>query len=236
MTSLVTVDIAATASSLTQTATVKTDLNISVSTYDTFIAALIVRASAIIASYCGRTFGRQTVTETFRFNTFFGYPVSYDRGAALILTHTPIVSITTVTENAEVLTGSGYEANLNAGLIYRLSDGSPATWVTPTVIQYQSGFILPGEVGTRNLPYEIEDCCIALGQSGILRPGSRRRSSPSVSHRGRCRQLHLCEFEQPEHELGRRHESHAGAICHAVVLMPSHGSFRIKCSVSLDAR
>lgn len=66
----------------------------------------------------GRTIARATKTQTF------------DGGcSALLLTHTPVISITSIVESGITLAATDYTANLSAGIIYRGGQQSPRSWL-----------------------------------------------------------------------------------------------------------
>lgn len=81
---------------------------------DSRVERAVNAAGEMIASYCGRTFERGTVTE---------YPESAGR-PYLMLARPPIISITSITERGGVVTSTDYEClgkNADAGLVLRLS-------------------------------------------------------------------------------------------------------------------
>jgi uncharacterized phiE125 gp8 family phage protein len=140
---------------LTTLADVKAALNISGTTDDTFLTASIERASAAVESYCNRTFGTRTETQTFRLDR------SRQR---LILKAVPVTSITSVTEAGTTLTTADYELDASAGFLDRL-DGSDklSTWAaSKIVVTYVAGYVLPGASGTVTLPADVQACTIDL--------------------------------------------------------------------------
>jgi len=152
---------------------------------DYHLAALIDRASAIIAAYIGQPLGLRTVQETFRLSWTtagpstqnvmpYGTPLD-STIQPLLLQFYPVPSILSVTENTVTLDPSAdYEAD--AGSLYRLRNGLRSWWAVPTiVVTYQTGWSLPNDL-SRNLPHDIEDACLSLVQSGFY----NRASNPSV--------------------------------------------------------
>lgn len=134
---------------------VKAALSVTGSTDDTFIDSLIERASAAVESYCRRTFGTRTVTQTFRL----------DRGRQrLILDAVPVTSITSVTEAGTALTADDYELDAGAGFLDRLDgDDGLSTWAaSKIVIVFVAGYVLPGAGGTVTLPADIQAATIDL--------------------------------------------------------------------------
>jgi hypothetical protein len=66
----------------------------------------------------GRTIIRKTVTETF------------DGGqSAILLTNTPVISVTTIVESGVTLAATDYTVNLKAGIVYRGGQQSPRSWL-----------------------------------------------------------------------------------------------------------
>lgn len=81
---------------------------------------------------------------------------------SLVLARWPLVSIEMIIEAGAALAGSDFEAEADKGLICRLAgDGERADWCGNIVIDYQAGYILPGEPG-RTLPDDIERAAILL--------------------------------------------------------------------------
>lgn len=150
MDSIVTVTVAASTYDLTTTAAVKTELGITVSTYDALITQWIHDESARIARYCGRVFPQETVSEAFR-------PDSRDRMVdSLILTRSPVISITTVTENTDAaLDAAYYETAKPAGLLYRLCDDARVYWTAAKVVVVYVG-------GYATIPYDLASACMTL--------------------------------------------------------------------------
>lgn len=159
------------ADGLTTKEVVKTELSISSTSDDGFIDTLIAQASDMIAKHCGRIFHRVTVTETLPGT---GTP-------SLLLTHTPVVSITSVTHDGSTVSSTAYTIeDAECGLLWNdslwnrhtlylwnverhpHSDGQRAWSIT-----YRAGYVTPEEVastastlGARTLPYDVERACI----------------------------------------------------------------------------
>ena len=149
MASILTIVTAATVRALTTRDAVKGDLGLSGSGDDAWIDAQILAVSSAIEAFCGRTFARETVTETWR-----GFCQEL-----VILDRAPVASITSVVEDGVTLAASDYELDAQKGLIYRLSGDCRAWWRTQKlVVTYAGGFLLPGQVGA-NLPADIERAC-----------------------------------------------------------------------------
>lgn len=163
----ITVDTPAIATDLALVDSIKVELNITDATQDAFLATLVSQASDIVRAYCGRVFERETVTEK----------LEGSGNTELLLTRTPIVSVTSITVNAvAVLTTEFTIEDPDAGvLIKHTIDDPPAPviWETPPflirgisrrpsifgskniVIVYVSGYLLPGE-SNRTLPKDLE--------------------------------------------------------------------------------
>jgi hypothetical protein len=76
-------------------------------------------ASAAVAGDLGRTITPTAVTTT------------VDGGSGLILLHTsPIISITSISENGVTLAGTDYVADLTAGILYRGTQQAAKSWGT----------------------------------------------------------------------------------------------------------
>jgi hypothetical protein len=89
-----------------------------------------------------------------------------------------------IIEAGAALAGSDFEAEADNGLLYRLAgDGERTDWCGKIVIDYQAGYILPGEPG-RTLPDDIERAAILLVKTAWFArtrdPLIRSESTPSV--------------------------------------------------------
>lgn len=181
---MLTVTAAASSRQLTTTTTLKTELNISGSTYDAQLSSIIDQASAAIASYCNREFAKETVSET----------LQGVGGHNLMVTRTPIVSVTSITFDAATVPTTDYTVNEpNAGIIYskcggwndtarrcvgasRIPDAQSREYLYTVV--YVAGYVLPSfGSGTRDLPYDIERACVEFCKAFWL----RRQRDPSIA-------------------------------------------------------
>lgn len=90
----------------------------------------------------GRTIARKSVSETFD-----GYR------SALLLTNTPLISITTVVESGITLTaGVDFTADVRAGIVYRGGQQSPRPWLwgrQNVVITYVAGYTDPPRIARK---------------------------------------------------------------------------------------
>lgn len=154
--SIVTVTTAATNRQLTTLDRVKTELGITGSANDDALETKIDEASAAIESYLARPLAREPVSEVFRLPCAVLW---------LMLDRWPVTTLTSVTEDTTALTVSTeYEADLGAGRVRRLCSGY-STWWAPqpsTTVVYTAGYVLPGDTGTRTLPYDIEAAAVKL--------------------------------------------------------------------------
>lgn len=152
--SIVTVTNAASGFRLTTLDRVKSELGISGTADDTLLGAKIDEASAAVTLYCDRVFALETVSEQFRLTSCV---------PSLILARRPVVTLGAIVEDGLTLADADREIDKEAGLLYRL-DGQDARCEWPALkitVSYSAGYVLPGNSG-RNLPYDIEACCIEL--------------------------------------------------------------------------
>lgn len=142
-----TVSVAATSKDMTLAATVKTELGITDSDHDAYIALLIQEESAAAVAYCDREFARETVIESFRLE-------NEDRCVVgLYLSRVPVASITSVVEDGVTLTAADYELAAAAGRLYRLDGaGSRSEWAkAKIVVTYAGGYVM-----LTTLPQDLE--------------------------------------------------------------------------------
>jgi len=149
---------------LTTVDAAKADLGLPGGGDDAYLGALIDRASDTITAWCGRTFARETVRETFR----SGCPL-----AALSLARWPVSSLTSVTVGGAVLELDRVEVESGTGILHRLdATGYRLPWrAEVTVVTYAAGYVLPGAAG-RDLPADIEAACLALVRLAYHRRGA----------------------------------------------------------------
>src|SRR5574343_381083 len=151
---------------------IKQELEITNSTDDAFLNDLIDRMSGRIEDFCHRIFAKQTYQEK---AAGFGDKI-------LLLTHTPIISVSSVLCDSSPITD--YEIyNANAGELYR-SIGW--TWDTKVwwkassfpssnnpeqnfIVTYIAGYVLPGDDEAQTLPKTIEDACIQCVKEAYLK-------------------------------------------------------------------
>lgn len=169
------VGVAAANRDLTTLANVKLNLDIQNQDEDVFLAGLIRQCSGAAESYCGRVFAWQTYSDA-------RYPERDVRPhflpndlPAITLAVSPVVSVTSVTEDDTALTvGVDYETDLGTylgprpgpGALYRLdTNGDRCRWRARKVeTVYVAGYRLPGDTPSTVplLPAEIEDAVIRM--------------------------------------------------------------------------
>jgi hypothetical protein len=135
------------------------------------VTTLIDRASAVIAAYCGRAFGLQTIAETFRLGHHGWHRAPHRRVAPLVLQYKP-AAISSVTEDGTALTAD-VDYELDGQLLHRLCGDFRREWFgSPIVATYTTGWMLPGSV-----PADLEAACLALVRGAFNYIGS----DPTVS-------------------------------------------------------
>lgn len=162
---------------LTDLATLKAALGITGSSEDTRLEGLIRAATAQIEAWCRVGLTRQTVTNELH---------QTQGGVEYVLGRVPVVSVTSIVIDSSTVPSSQIViANANAGVI-RIDDAYSPTapyvgqisqdpvlrWAEySTAITYVAGWITAQQetdgVGTRNLPYDLEEAC--LRQAAYLR-------------------------------------------------------------------
>lgn len=161
MRSLVTVTTAATVTKLTTLERVKAELGITDSSKDSILNSKIDEASSDVEAYLGYSVKRETVSER------FWQPRAFEAPEYLLLDHTPVATITSVTLDDVVIDTDLYRLDSDTGQLYALdSFGYPDCWLIckDCIVAYSGGYLLPGESG-RNLPFAIEAAVVELVQS-----------------------------------------------------------------------
>jgi hypothetical protein len=141
---LTTVTTAADSFKLTTVSNVRADLGLTdTSITDDYLDRLVGQCSRTFANECNLEFALQVYRDTIRASC--GGLVPQQPGA-IQLAKSPLVSVTTVTEDGTVLTAvTDYEIDVANGLVYRLdSDGNRISWPAVTLIfDYKAGWTLP---------------------------------------------------------------------------------------------
>ncbi|MER2268242.1 hypothetical protein [Methylobacterium oxalidis] len=164
----------ATAKRLTTPANVRGDLGLAATAPpEAQLNRWIDQASARVASYCRRQFGRETVRERIAL-----CPSSAaDGGAGLLLDRWPVVRIFGVTVDSATLSPGTYETDVRR--LYLLDDGARRHWCGRTIIvDYEAGWLLPSEsrgdpptTTAPNLPADVEAAVIKLVAAAISANG-----------------------------------------------------------------
>lgn len=176
----ITVNSSASLVDFTELATVKNELNINSTDDDELLADLILQASDFIRQETGRTFARETVTET----------VTGDGGALLVLERTPVQSIAFIEEDGSSVASTSYVLeDPDAGLVFRENGWTNGAITTHAItrrptrhgsrnyeVKYTGGWNMPGSTG-RDLPYDLERAAIDFVKTHYL----RRQGDPGVT-------------------------------------------------------
>lgn len=170
---------------LTTLEAVKEELNISAgdASQDTYLARLINAASEAIERYCDRHFEKASLIEK----------VAGQGSQRILLSRTPILSVTSVTLSGSVLAPSEYEVEAEAGMIYRstgwpwsamhrpgiVQDPYPGSETKNIEVTYTGGYVLPKDEDltanppvVRTLPYDLEEACIATVKTWFRAKGA----------------------------------------------------------------
>jgi hypothetical protein len=142
---------------------------------DAVIEALIDRVSAAIARRIGAgdTLGRRTVLET-----QIAPPMSANVVSPLTLSNRPVALVVSVQEDGAALdTADWFLAG--GGCIWRRDGRATRNWTaTEIIVEYQAGYLLPGEAG-RDLPPDLEMACIRWVDAALA--ADRESERPRVS-------------------------------------------------------
>ncbi len=139
---------------------------------DDQLKRFIAQASASAASFCRRTFGRETVRERFEID----WRRCRDEDAdGLLLSRAPVVQIVSVKVDSLTLAPTAYQLEERpahpVSLFYLRSvvDGEPRAWGGRSVaVEYEAGWLLPGETRGEppttalDLPADVERAVIQL--------------------------------------------------------------------------
>lgn len=184
----ITVTTPATFTDLTTIAVMERELDLNDTALWALLGDLIKQATFQIQKFTGRVFAHEVVTEGLPGT---GTPV-------LLVTRTPIRSITQITINGTDLPSTEYTIDdTETGSILLHTDSTPpAPQVWPlsahvvsglslfpllnmesnnVSIQYEGGYKMPGEAG-RDLPYDLERACLDLCKTFYLERGENPRT------------------------------------------------------------
>lgn len=181
----VTVNTAAVSKRLTKKATVKIELQTTGTSDDAFLDGLIDQTSDFIVKETGRTFAKETVTET----------LPSDGNVRLYLSRRPVLSVSQVRLDGSTISSTKYTIdNSSAGCLFN-EDGWNSTMLQvhhitsrplhegkrDWAVDYVAGFVTPGDVeattettGTtaypvRTLPRDLERAAIDMVKTMFLR-------------------------------------------------------------------
>lgn len=146
---ILTVISAASTYDLVDLATVKDELGITDSGYDTKLQRWITSTSQRFANICGIVFPEETVSEVFRQgNPWHSWPGSTRSGSPLTLRRRPVSVVASVTEDTSALATTDYEIDYSAGQIYRLTGNSRSAWRGSAItVVYTAGYYpIPADV------------------------------------------------------------------------------------------
>lgn len=171
-----TVTAAASSYDLTSVATVKTELSISGSTYDTQLTSYVHVASAAAAQYCNRVLVKETIRDRFDID----FPrLRFGGEKSLQTSRWPVATISSLTENGTTLVkDTDYLCDLPTGVLTRLdTNGDPTTWgQSPVIITYDGGYA--------TIPADLEDAVIRMIRARWFAkdrdPFTRQESIPGV--------------------------------------------------------
>jgi hypothetical protein len=143
---ITTVTAASNSFKLTTVLNIRADLGLTdTSVTDDYLDRLANQNSRAASQYCNREFALQGYRDTIRSLASCSgtYP---EQPEAIMLAKSPLVSVTTVTEDGTLLTAvTDYETDLATGFVYRLdSGGRRISWpFLDLVFDYKAGWTLP---------------------------------------------------------------------------------------------
>lgn len=109
---------------------VKRHLNITGTSSDEELRAVLMAATAAAEDYLRRPLRRLSQTQTFY--------ASSGNGRGLVLSRTDVASVASVVEDGTTLTAADYDANLSAGVVWR---ADCREWCYPTTVTYTTAGI-----------------------------------------------------------------------------------------------
>lgn len=154
---ITTVMTAAESYDLTTLAIVKDELSIKDGASNTILQRYLTSASAAATQYCNRVFQAETIKDEFWAQRDRSPRVVTSRIELLQLSRWPIVSVTSVTENAVALVdGTDFRVDYANGQLIRLgTNGYPRHWpVYPIAVVYVGGYA--------TIPTDVADAVIRM--------------------------------------------------------------------------
>ena len=183
MDSILTVATPATSLELCALRTAKLELGIEDSRFDALLRRWISVGSAQIATFCNRTFGLESVTETWRLPLWKQLQPAFAAAAReLKLRRFPVTVISTLAEDGVSLDASLYESDPSVGLLWRLNeqDRRIAFQAFNRIdVAYTAGYQLPDSAP----PALQQACTVLLKHRWAARdrdPTLRQESVPNV--------------------------------------------------------
>lgn len=181
---------------LTTLANAKDELGLTDSSQDDRVERYILQASSACQGFTDRDFRKESTVER----------LQGSGTRRLVLSRTPVVSITSVVIDGETIDASEYEIeDAAAGVLYRESgwpridavvvgsiarDAIAGTAKRDVVVTYTGGYVLPNDSpGTRDLPQDVEAACILTvvsmyrGRGRDRAVASKGTGDASVSYR-----------------------------------------------------
>lgn len=141
---------------LTSLPRVKSELGITVNTFDALLTSKISEASSDIESHLNRVLRREELEQV-----FWG-----SCSDLLILDRSPVAEIISVTVDGSLVDAYDYRCNTGSGLLHRLGSGSPIEWSfgQSVSVVFEAGYLMPGEADY-DLPPALEAACVELVSS-----------------------------------------------------------------------
>ena len=137
---------------------------------DAVLARMINSASDAIRTYCDRDFARAQRADRLEGP---GRPV-------LLLPLYPVIRVESVTADGIPVLPEEYDVDVQAGRLVRRGGSWPGGPGLTVEVVYEAGYITPEQarngLGERDLPYDLEEACIATVMSWF----SRRNMPPDV--------------------------------------------------------
>lgn len=128
--------------------------NITTSAYDNYLTNRIKTASAAISSWCNRTFPLTNYTD------YIDGPGS----TTLLLPHTPVSAITSITINAQsdqptVISGENVIVNSDTGIVSIKPTATQIGWFSYDYFSAQQGIKVIYAAGYDTIPLDVQEAC-----------------------------------------------------------------------------